>query len=421
MKVITPQANDKGKKVLFLFTTSYPYGNFEQNLNIEAEFLSQYFEKVYVFSIEQGKSHRSMPPNFYAIDISKLAIFKKNVFFSQLFGFLIISFQEISKTPFSGSYYLKHVKNCFSKLFNAYSIANALDNLIIKEGLQQDEIHFYSYWFYHWALVSAFFKKRGTRTVNVVSRGQMADLYQDPYDFAPNPFHYFKLKKIDRFFSTSAHGANYLKNKFPEFEKKIGISRSGISTASVNPFPAEDEFIIVTCSTLQKRKRIYLMPEILKRIKFNIKWVHFGDGPEMNDLKGAVKVLPDNVKVELRGFIENKDLFLYYENSPISVFLNLSTAEGLPFSIIEAIAFGIPIIATDVFGTPEVCTPETGLLLPKELDAEMVANTLIRFKDSAMNSASFRKNVKTFWDEEYNSDRNYIDFIERAFGELVNK
>lgn len=404
-------------KVLFLFTTSYPYGNFEQNLNIEAEFLSRHFEKVYVFSIHQGPSHRPMPANFQVVDINKQTVFNKMDFAFHLFGFKWICFREMTTTPFSRSYYFTHLMICLQKLFNAYSIAKSLDKLISNEKLEQKEIHFYSYWFYHWPLVFAFFKRNGTRLVNVVSRGQMADMYQEPYDFALNPFHYFKLSRIDRFFSTSEHGANYLKKKFPKFEKKISVSRSGISTAGLNPFPNVDEFTIVTCSTLQRRKRIYLMPEILKRIKFKVKWVHFGDGPEMIDLKIEISKLPVNVNVELKGFVENKGLFLYYEKFPINVFLNLSTEEGLPFSIIEAIAFGIPIIATDVFGTPEVCTNETGILLPKDLDVELVANTLVRFRESEMNTISFRKKVKTFWDMEYNSDKNYVNFIERAFGD----
>ena len=53
--------------------------------------------------------------------------------------------------------------------------------------------------------------------------------------------------------------------------------------------------------------------------------------------------------------------------------------------------------------------------MPKDLNAEIVANTLRKFKDSEMNKASFRKNVKELWDKDFNSSKNYPEFINRAF------
>lgn len=401
--------------ILFLFTTTYPYGKFEQNLHVEAEFLSAAFEKVYVFSAEQGGAQRKMPPNFVAVDISAQASFRKTFFFTRFFSFLWIYLGEIWNTPLPRKPLLLSVKDCFRKMFHAFCTAKALDELIKKEGLSDKKIHFYSYWFYHWPLIFAFFKKYGSKKVNTVSRGHMADMYQYPYDFPFNPFHYFKLKSIDRFFATSKDGADYLRSKFGEFSGKISVSRSGIPSREVNPFPT-DEFVIVSCSTLQRRKRVYLMPDILRQLDFKVRWVHFGDGPGTELVVEGMKGLPPHIQVELKGFVGNEGLFRYYALSPISVFINLSTAEGLPFSIIEAIAFGIPVIATDVYGTPEVCSPESGMLLPKDLNVKIVADTIKRFRSSAMNSLSFRAGVKTFWDREFNSDRNYPDFIDRAFG-----
>ncbi|CAN5418167.1 glycosyltransferase [soil metagenome] len=409
----------ENNKVLFLFTNSYPYGNFEQNLNIESKFLSKYFEKVYVFSVEQGGAPRKMPDNFIAIDIGKEANYKKAAFFTHIFLFSGIFLTEAIKTPFQGQGYLKHTRGYLRKLYNAYSISVALQELMRKEKLEQKEIHFYSYWFYHWTLVFAFFKKTSGKKINSVSRAHMADLYQFPYEFSLNPFHYFKIKQIDKLFATSSHGGNYLKKNFPDFKNKISVSRSGIAAEGLNPFSSNDEFVIVTCSTAQRRKRIYMMPEILKLLQFNVRWVHFGEGVELIEIAKETDKLPKNVTVEFRGFVENDRLFQFYLNSPVNVFLNLSTAEGLPFSIIEAIAFGIPVIATDVFGSSEVCTHESGMLLPKELDAVLVAGIISKFRNSEMNTISFRKSVKEFWDREYNSEKNYPDFIRRAFSNIM--
>lgn len=409
-------------KILFFFTNSYPYGNFEQNINIESEFFSKSFEKVYVFPIEKGNAPRNMPANFQIVDINKQTVFKKGDLFKYFFSFIAIFFAELIKTPFSKGRYISNFSVCIKKLYNAYSVAKGLASFITKEDLDKKEIHFYSYWFYHWAIVFAFFKRIGSKKVNTVSRGHMSDMYQEPYDFPFNPFHHFKLKYIDKFFATSEHGCNYLKKSFPAFadsEKngsgKIFFSRSGVFTEAINPLPQGDELIILTCSTFHVRKRIYMMPEILKKLNFNVRWVHFGEGPERVEVEKDLQNIPANVRVEFKGFIQNPELFKYYETQPISVFLNLSIMEGVPFSIIEAVGYGIPIIATDVYGTPEVCTKDSGMLLPKDLNAEIVANTLRKFKDSEMNMAPFRKKVKALWDRDFNSDKNYTDFIQRAF------
>lgn len=55
-------------------------------------------------------------------------------------------------------------------------------------------------------------------------------------------------------------------------------------------------------------------------------------------------------------------MFCYSEH-PVDVFINLSTNEGVPVSIMEAISFDIPIVATDVGGTSEIVTDETGILV----------------------------------------------------------
>ena len=87
------------------------------------------------------------------------------------------------------------------------------------------------------------------------------------------------------------------------------------------------------------------------------------------------------------GFQDNEKIMDFYRNNPIDIFINVSTNEGVPVSIMEAISFGIPIIATNVGGTNEIVINNiTGWLVDKDKvekelpDALMAYYQLIKMK-----------------------------------------
>lgn len=85
----------------------------------------------------------------------------------------------------------------------------------------------------------------------------------------------------------------------------------------------------------------------------------FGSGPLEVELKSSSNDLPENL-VKFWG--EEQDIDKIYEN--IDVLIVASRSEGLSMVIIEAMARGIPVIATDVGGNPTlVKDEETGLLI----------------------------------------------------------
>ena len=64
------------------------------------------------------------------------------------------------------------------------------------------------------------------------------------------------------------------------------------------------------------------------------------------------------------GHYPNEELLRYYGSNHVDLFINTSSTEGVPVSIMEAQSFGIPVIATDTGGVKEVVTEGTGSLLP---------------------------------------------------------
>jgi glycosyltransferase involved in cell wall biosynthesis len=86
----------------------------------------------------------------------------------------------------------------------------------------------------------------------------------------------------------------------------------------------------------------------------------------------------------------------FYLTQPVDVFVNASTTEGVPVSIMEAMSFGVPVVATDVGGTGELVNSRNGaLLVPNPTPAEIADAILRTVHDRAAKS---RATLDTFDD-----------------------
>jgi glycosyltransferase involved in cell wall biosynthesis len=151
----------------------------------------------------------------------------------------------------------------------------------------------------------------------------------------------------------------------------------------------------------------------IKNLK--ITWVHFGDGPKLAEIKAlALEILSSNITFEFKGRVTNKEVLTWYaENNP-SLFINVSTTEGIPVSIMEAMSFGIPVIATDVGGCSEIVNNENGMLLSANPTREEIADGIVKLMQFSKPEFNLKKRsaLNTF-NEKFNAEMNYKDFIER--------
>jgi glycosyltransferase involved in cell wall biosynthesis len=126
----------------------------------------------------------------------------------------------------------------------------------------------------------------------------------------------------------------------------------------------EDEFVIGNVANLYPVKgQIYLLraaQKVLKEIP-NTKFLIIGRGELENELKIEAQNLGILSYVKFLGFREDvKELYKIMD-----VFVLSSLAEGLPLSLIEAMASKVPVVATDVGGIPEVIeSGVNGFLVP---------------------------------------------------------
>ena len=148
----------------------------------------------------------------------------------------------------------------------------------------------------------------------------------------------------------------------------------------------------------------------MAQIKFSLHWIHIGsDGDEIEIVKEAVKKLPSNITVEFKGQLSQEKVFDFYKNNYVDLFINTSKSEGLPVSLMEAISFGIPIMAPNVGGIKEIVTKETGILFEPNKEIEQLANYIVELNNK---KRIFNRDViRKFWEENYSAEINYRQFL----------
>lgn len=150
-------------------------------------------------------------------------------------------------------------------------------------------------------------------------------------------------------------------------KKKIFIVHNGISIVSSNiSYKEKHEFIIGTVCRLSPQKNLKMFLNMAKSLTYyknNLKFMIVGDGPMKQELVDYSIKLGIGDKVNFCG--EQKNIHTFLEK--MNLFVLTSLYEGLSNSIMEAMLYGIPVVATDVGGNRELISDgETGFLCPPD-------------------------------------------------------
>jgi glycosyltransferase involved in cell wall biosynthesis len=133
-------------------------------------------------------------------------------------------------------------------------------------------------------------------------------------------------------------------------------------TRPTAPGSAAERCRLVTVGRLQAPKDTLTLVRALAELPRGVcEAVIVGDGPDRTTVENEVRRLGLESVVQLAG--ERNDVPELLAAS--DVFVLSSRSEGLPLSILEAMAAGLPVVATSVGGVSElVVEEETGLLVP---------------------------------------------------------
>ncbi len=388
---------------LNFFTSQYPFKTAESFIENELPIVASQFDNVNIFPhyFDSTKS-RSVPNNVNVIQLNKNDNSKLKLSYKiLLFRFFLTEFYLAPNK----SIFLKRYRYLLSYLKQTALKAQYIENhnLLLKKSVN------YSFWMNEWALVLTFLKKRKVID-NFMFRICGVDIWDERHEGNYLPFRGLIYKYADKIWPNSKSAANYVKQKTIH-PQKIEHNYFGTKDFGFGKFEDNDILTIISISNVIPLKRIHLIIEILKEVKQKVKWIHFGDGSSMNKIKSLADQELSHHQVEFKGRLEKfEDVLKYYSDYTVNLFITTSSTEGMPVTIMEALSFGVPIIATNVGGIGEMVTDKTGLLLEKDFDIKKVATFIENFKTSKYNTIEKREEIRLYWKENFEAEKNYIEF-----------
>ncbi len=396
-------------KKLVLFTGGFPYGSGETFLETELPYLSEAFEEVIIVASNNGNNQkREVPQNCEVrrIDLS----YSTSMRLKSLKGIFSSVYREE----------LSVIKSIYRRSVSKGMISTALVSLergkLVAKYIQEhfskelNKTVFYSYWCDDAALGIALAHSQNN-AVKGVCRIHRWDVYFEESAVNYLPFRHFIGYHLKKIYSISQDGIEYAVDRWKVNRSHFELSRLGIDNDHGPVQPKVDGvFRIVSCSNLIRVKRVGLIADALQEITdHRIEWTHIGNGPLREDLEEKVKMLQENITVNLVGRLPNKEVYELYESICPDLFINVSSSEGVPVSIMEAMSYGIPVLATDVGGNGEIVNKENGSLISMNTDRKLLARE-IRSMTEQEDLTDCAKAAHSKWLEQYSGSKNYQKF-----------
>lgn len=180
---------------------------------------------------------------------------------------------------------------------------------------------------------------------------------------------------------------------------------------------SESDFVVVQVARLNALKDHATAARTIARTTHqaaNIRWLIVGDGEQRGALEAAVQSLGVGHVTKLLGTRRDVPRLL----AAADACLLSSISEGIPLTLIEAMAARLPVVSTDVGGVAEVVVPEvTGLLAPSGDDA-LLADHLLRMDADRMFASRLGRHGAARAEELF-SFQQMADGYTRVFEQLT--
>lgn len=403
---------------MILITASFPYVPGEQFLETEVKYYTKH--KDVEFTImpissngEMRKIDKSILLNNYLINNrNKSKIKKVFTLFKSLFSILFWK-EIILNKVYRGS----KLKSFASTIVTYYNYYNLFDNYFRdKKDLSNTIV--YTYWndSFTYALQSL----KNKYGYKLVSRIHGYDIYKERRVNNYMPLKSNFTQNIDKIYTITQSANDYLHKTYGFKKEILQLARLGVDDKNIISNANElNIFHIVSCSFLVDVKRVDKIVDALsllseKLFAIELIWTHIGGGPlekPLQDLANKKLSKQANVSFSFLGQLTNQEVYKFYKENKVDVFINVSESEGVPVSIMEAMSCHIPIVAPKIGGISDMIDDKvSGVLLNEKCEVNEIVENLknVQF----FKSGAVRKKSYSIFLEKYNAKNNYNRFID---------
>jgi glycosyltransferase involved in cell wall biosynthesis len=298
-------------------------------------------------------------------------------------------------------------------LMIAMAVKNQFEK-IIREGFDFDIID--AHYFYPDGVAAAILAKWLGKPVVITARG--TDLNLIPQFRLPRKMIQWAARESSAMITVCQALKDVLVQLGVE-DSKVTVLRNGVNLELFSP-PASRESLrrdlgiegktILSVGYLIARKGHDLVIAALEQLP-DVKLLIAGDGPEKSNLVTLADSLGVRERVAFLGSLNQDSLRNYYR--AVDMLVLASSREGWANVLLESMACGTPVVATNIWGTPEVVrSPEAGILVERR-PPDIASAIRLLYENYPDRHATRRYAEQFSWDD---TTQGQLDI----FSEIVN-
>lgn len=410
------------KRLLVMLTDTYPFAVGEEFIEQEIEQVCQQFDKVLIIPVRVRKGEvnqtRTLPSNATALLLAPDRVRDWRAKTALYFPLLAVRAPGlIVNVPFiQPRRFLQDIRFGANVLALSLKAKRVLSPRLLARF---DSVVFYAYWMHTPAVLGCLLRQQMPQPARavVVARAHAYDV--DESD-APNgyiPARKFLLDRLDQVYPISEYAAKFLRQHGPRHPHQIEVRRLGVPPVEPVKRTNHAPWHLLSCSHMAPYKRVDLMLEAVAQLQSRglpVEWTHIGESNPQRF--AAMQALAEERlqpgSYHLLGHLSNRQARAICADPTYTVFLNTSSGEGVPVTIMEAQAASLPVVATAAGGSAEIVRDgENGRVVAVESSPAQIADAIEGvLKQPAEDYQRMARAARSGWQERSNAPSQYADF-----------